>query len=157
MRRNMLALLPVVAILAACSSPGGASPSAPAASTGAPGASSSSNAATRIEVSLTDSLKIETAAPITVRAGEPVTFVVTNKGGTDHEFYLGDEAAQAAHAKEMSAMGSMAHDEPNGIGLTPGATKELTFTFPAAGSFLAGCHVNSHYAAGMKAPITVTN
>lgn len=156
MRRSLLALMPVLAILAACSSPAGGSPSAPAPSSGAPSASTGAGGATRIEVSLTDSLKIETAAPITVKAGEPVTFVVTNKGGTDHEFYLGDEAAQAAHAKEMASMG-MGHDEPNGIGVKPGVTKELTFTFPTAGAWLAGCHVNAHYAAGMKAPITVTN
>lgn len=157
MRRSLIALLPVLAIVAACSSPAAASPSAPAPSAGGPVASSSAGAATRIEVTLTDSLKIETAAPITVKAGAPVTFVVTNTGGTDHEFYLGDEAAQAAHQKEMGSMGSMAHDEPNGIGLKPGVTKELTFTFPTAGTWLAGCHVNGHYAAGMKAPITITN
>lgn len=157
MRRSLLALMPVLAILAACSSPAGGSPSAPATSAGAPSASTAAGGATRIEVSLTDALKIETAAPLTFKAGTPVTFVVTNTGGTEHEFYLGDEAAQAAHAKEMSSMGSMAHDEPNGIGVKPGATKELTFTFPTAGAWLAGCHVNAHYAAGMKAAITVTN
>lgn len=156
MRRSLFILAPVLAIIAACSSPAGASPSAPAPSSGGPSASAATGAATRIEVSLTDSLKIETAAPMTVKAGEPVTFVVTNTGGTDHEFYLGDEAAQAAHAKEMASMG-MSHDEPTGIAVKPGATKELTFTFPTAGAWLAGCHVNAHYGAGMKAPITVTN
>lgn len=157
MRRSLIALVPVLAILAACSSPAGVSPSAPAPSVGGPVASASTGATTRIEVALTDSLKIETATPITVKAGTPVTFVVTNTGGTDHEFYLGDGATQAAHQKEMASMGSMAHDVPNGIAVKPGATKELTFTFPTAGAWLAGCHVNAHYAAGMKAAITVTN
>lgn len=156
MRRSLLAL-PFLAILAACSSPAGASPSAPAPSAAGPSASTAAGGATRIEVTLTDSLKIETAAPMTFKAGAPVTFVVTNSGATDHEFFLGDEAAQAAHQKEMSGLGSMVHDEPDGIGLKPGVTKELTFTFPTAGAWLAGCHVNGHYAAGMKAPITVTN
>ena len=37
----------------------------------------------------------------------------------------------------------------------PGQTKELTVTFPAATSLLAGCHVAGHYAGGMKATVEV--
>jgi uncharacterized cupredoxin-like copper-binding protein len=55
----------------------------------------------------------------------------------------------------MAEMGGMTHDEPEGIAVAPGETKELTFTFDAAGPFLAGCHVPGHYGAGMKADITV--
>jgi uncharacterized cupredoxin-like copper-binding protein len=114
-----------------------------------------SAAATRVDVTLTDALKIEPAA-MTVPAGVPVTFVVTNSGTTDHEFYLGDEAAQAAHENEMAEMGGMAHDETEGIAVKPGETKELTYTFEEAGETLAGCHVAGHYGGGMKATITVT-
>lgn len=92
---------------------------------------------------------------MSVTAGMPVTFVVTNSGATDHEFYLGDEAAQMQHEKEMSIDG-MTHDEPAGISVKPGETKELTYTFAAAGQALAGCHVAGHYGGGMKAAITVT-
>jgi uncharacterized cupredoxin-like copper-binding protein len=91
----------------------------------------------------------------TVPAGVPVTFVVTNSGATDHEFYLGDEAAQAEHEKEMVEMGGMAHDEPEGIAVKPGEIKELTYTFAEAGKTLAGCQVAGHYGGGMKAEITV--
>jgi uncharacterized cupredoxin-like copper-binding protein len=55
-------------------------------------------------------------ATFTVPAGVPVTFVVTNMGSTDHEFYLGDEAAQAEHEEEMT-MGGMMHEDPDGISL----------------------------------------
>jgi uncharacterized cupredoxin-like copper-binding protein len=136
-------------LVAACSTGGGAttSPSAPASSI-------PSAAATRIEVTLTDSLKIDPTA-MTVPAGVPVTFVVTNSGVTDHEFYLGDAAAQAKHEKEMAEMGGMTHDEPEGIAVEPGETKELTYTFAEAGETLAGCHVVGHYGGGMKATITV--
>lgn len=92
---------------------------------------------------------------MTVPAGVPVTFVVTNRGSMEHEFYLGGEAAQAAHADEMAAMGGMSHDEPEGIGVKPGETKQLTYTFDKAGQMLAGCHVAGHYNGGMKATITV--
>jgi uncharacterized cupredoxin-like copper-binding protein len=111
-------------------------------------------AATRIEVRLTDALKIEPAV-MAVPVGVPVTFAVTNAGLIEHEFYLGDEAAQAMHDREMAA-GGMAHDEPEGIGVDPGETKELVYTFAQAGESTAGCHVVGHYGAGMKATITVT-
>ena len=150
-RRSPLLLVSVALLAAACSTGAGATASA------APGSSapSASAAATRIEVNLTDALKIEPAT-MTVQAGVPVTFVVTNSGATDHEFYLGDEEAQAAHEKEMAEMGGMGHDEPEGIAVKPGETKELTYTFAEAGETLAGCHVLGHYGGGMKATITVT-
>lgn len=150
-RRFPLLLVSATLLLAACSTGGGAttSPAAPGSS-----APSTSAAATRIEVNLTDALKIE-PAPMTVPAGVPVTFVVTNSGATDHEFYLGDEEAQAAHEKEMAEIGGMKHDEPEGIAVKPGETKELTYTFAEAGETFAGCHVAGHYGAGMKAEITV--
>jgi uncharacterized cupredoxin-like copper-binding protein len=106
-------------------------------------------------VTLTDALRIEPST-MTVSAGVPVTFVVTNSGAIEHEFYLGDEAEQAEHEKEMAAMGGMSHDEPQGIGVKPGETKELTYTFAQAGETLAGCHVVGHYGGGMKAAIMVT-
>jgi uncharacterized cupredoxin-like copper-binding protein len=146
-RRLALFLTPAVLVVAACSA-GGEATSGP--STTAPAAP-----ATRVEVTLTDALRIEPAM-MTVPAGVPVTFVVTNNGATDHEFYLGDEAAQAEHEKEMASMGGMTHDEPEGIAVKPGETKELTYTFAAAGETLAGCHVAGHYGGGMKAAITVT-
>ena len=153
MRLSRLALIPAAALLVAACSSGGGATTGPSA-TGASSAPAASAAATRIDVALTDALKIEPAS-MTVPAGVPVTFVVTNSGATDHEFYLGDEAAQAEHEKEMGAMGGMTHDEPEGIAVKPGETKELTYTFAEAGQALAGCHVAGHYAGGMKAAITV--
>ena len=148
MRLRHLSLFPaLILIVAACSGAGAtASPSAPAASASA--------APQRIEVTLSDSFTIELAST-TVPAGVPVTFVVMNAGAIDHEFYVGDEAAQAEHEEEMMA-GGMRHDEPDGISVKPGETKELIHTFEAPGEMLAGCHEPGHYTAGMKAAITVT-
>jgi uncharacterized cupredoxin-like copper-binding protein len=153
MRLPRLALVPAAALLVAACSSGGATPTASSAATSS--APSASAAATRIEVTLTDSLKIEPAS-MTVPAGVPVTFVVTNSGVTDHEFYLGDEAAQTAHEAEMQEMGAMGHDDPEGIAVDPGETRELTYTFNEPGETLAGCHVVGHYGGGMKATITIT-
>jgi uncharacterized cupredoxin-like copper-binding protein len=152
MSSRVFVLLSAASLFLAACTGGGAS----ATASTAPSASGvpSGAAATRIEVTLTDALKIEPAT-MTVPAGVPVTFVVTNTGTTEHEFYLGDDAAQAAHEVEMQA-GGMMHDDPDGISLAAGETKELTHTFDQAGATLAGCHVVGHYAGGMKATITVT-
>jgi uncharacterized cupredoxin-like copper-binding protein len=134
--------------------------------TGTPGLAATPSAATAkpsaaasplvIEVTLTDALRIEPAA-MSVPAGRPITFRVTNAGALEHEFYLGDAAAQTEHEAEMQAGGGeMTHDGPMGIGVASGTTEELTFTFPAAGDWFAGCHVTNHYSGGMRARITIT-
>ena len=112
-------------------------------------------ASNRVTVSLTDAMRIE-PEQMTVPAGQPITFVVTNTGAVDHEFTVGDEEVQDAHEQEMLDMPGMAHDEDNSIIVPPGETKELVYTFDAAGSSLAGCHIPGHYPAGMKATITIT-
>jgi uncharacterized cupredoxin-like copper-binding protein len=111
---------------------------------------------TRVDVTLTDAMRIE-PDPITAQTGVAVTFVVTNSGQIDHEFMLGDEAAQDEHEQEMLEPGAMAHDHSYAIAVKPGQTKELVYTFESAGSLLAGCHIAGHYPAGMKATVTVTD
>ncbi len=157
MDRSALILAAALAVFISGCSSGTGSTAAPSAAAASPSSTSSaSGAGTRIEVQLTDALKIQPAT-MSVRVGSPVTFVVTNTGTTDHEFFLGDEEQQAAHEQEMQEMGGMTHDEDMGIGVEPGETKELTVTFPEAGTTLAGCHVAGHYAGGMKANVEITS
>lgn len=153
MHPRRLALISMVALVVAACSSGGGSPSA-AVSPPPPESPAAGSAETRIEVTLTDALRME-PAEMTVKAGQPVTFVVTNSGAIDHEFYLGGEAAQAEQETMMQS-GEMVHDTAEGISLKAGETKELTYTFTTPGQTLAGCHVAGHYAGGMKATITVT-
>ena len=141
MNLSRIAFIPLVLLFTACT-------------TGSTASVAPSSGPTRVEVTLTDALRIEPSV-MTVPAGVPVTIIVSNAGAIDHEFYLGDEAAQADHEQEMQSMGGMMHDDANGIAVDPGETKELTFTFAEAGDTLAGCHVEGHYTAGMKAAITV--
>lgn len=151
MRVSRLALaLASVVLVAACSS--GA---APAASPMSPSAPADATVQT-VAVKLSDTLRIDPAT-MTFRAGQAVHFVITNTGTTNHEFYLGDEAAQMAHDGEMGGMAGMTHDEAQGIGVMPGETKTLDYTFAETGTYQAGCHVNGHYAAGMMSTISVTS
>ncbi len=107
-----------------------------------------------IEITAVDSFAFE-PAELTVTAGETVTFNVINDGRLVHDFTLGDQAAQDEHEAEMAEMGGMAHDQPNVVIIPAGQTMELTWTFPAAGTVLIGCHQPGHYAGGMRAQITV--
>jgi uncharacterized cupredoxin-like copper-binding protein len=142
--RRRFALLGPLLLAAACSS-SGSSPTAPPSGDGT---------STRIEVRLTDSFRIQ-PGDFRVPAGEPVTFVVTNGGVLPHEFFVGDEEAQAAQDAAVLSNGGVAEDGPDGVAVQPGATEELTITFDDPGPTLAACHIPGHYASGMKTTVTV--
>ena len=92
-----------------------------------------------------------------VRKGEAISFVFSNSGKLVHEAVVGTRAEQVAHEKEMVAMGGMAMaDEPNAIQVKPGKSKTLTYTFAKAGAYEIGCHIPSHYKAGMKIDVIVS-
>lgn len=165
--RPAAALAVLALLLAACAGPGPtwtyappserpATPASPTPGPTAPPTPPPSAAPATIAVTLTDVMRIEPMA-MEVRAGEPMTFIVTNAGKIVHEFTLGDADTQDEHEQEMIAMGGMGmtSDEPNAISVAPGETKELVFTFEMPGSSFAGCHVMGHYPAGMKATISV--
>ena len=110
---------------------------------------------------------------IMVRAGQRVTFDVTNAGKLPHEFILGDRAAQLDHEREMRAdpaggdmdMDMHAHmhmhgsdassADTGGLTVPPGQNRRLTWTFDKPGIVLYGCHILGHWAAGMHGTIMV--
>lgn len=93
-------------------------------------------------------------AAVTVKAGETVKFVFRNEGAIRHDAFLGDEAAQAEHEKEMRSEGG--HHGDDAIIVEPGKTGSLTHTFKAGDALVIGCHEPGHYVAGMKLAVTVT-
>jgi uncharacterized cupredoxin-like copper-binding protein len=116
--------------------------------------------ATRVvEIRAGDDLRFN---PDTVQAkvGETITFRIVNTAPFEHNFTLGDEAAQAEHEREMRSMPSgdamQMGDEPNSIHIQPGVSKDLTWTFTSPGTALYGCHVAGHYDAGMKGKVIVS-
>jgi uncharacterized cupredoxin-like copper-binding protein len=134
--------------------------STPSASThpvsGVGGPAEATDADRSVEVTALDTMTYE---PVTleVAAGETVTFVVTNRGHTAHEFTLGDAAMQREHADAMAHLpDGMPHDLPNSIRLEPGETKELTWRFGHAQTLEFACHEPGHYEAGMRGTIAVS-
>ena len=98
---------------------------------------------------------------LTVEAGETVRVVFTNVGKLTHDAFIGDEAAQAEHEKEMmrsddADMGHGADHGETGVTVEPGKTGRITYTFDKAGTTIIGCHQAGHYAAGMKVEVRVT-
>ncbi len=93
---------------------------------------------------------------VEVKAGETIRFVVSNRGATDHEFVIGDMAFQEQHESEMMEEGSgMMTSEPNAVVVAPGQSIDVFWRFTTPGTYVYGCHVSGHFAAGMKGEIKV--
>lgn len=86
-----------------------------------------------------------------IHVGDVVKFVVHNSGQVDHEFGIGDEAAQREHAAEMMRMPGMMHSDPNVVSVKPGETKILIWQFTKMKQrhLVFACNVPGHYQAGM--------
>jgi plastocyanin len=102
-----------------------------------------------IEVSLLDSLEIK-PSKITVEAGKPVRFIITNEGALEHDFFIGSDREQK---QRESGQGEPGPDRY--VAVPPGETVTLLYVFPSAGKTIAGCVIPGHYSAGMKATIVI--
>ena len=124
------------------------------------GGSSTASSGSTIKITMRDN-SYEPAS-IQVRKGEAVTFEFTNAGAVVHEAFIGDQAAQDAHAMEMASsssdggMAGMDHGEPGMLTVNPGKKATTNFTFNEPGTFFIGCHQPLHYEQGMKLTVTVT-
>jgi len=119
------------------------------------GAQSNSN---EVTITLTD-FGIESSRT-SFEVGVPYHFTVTNNGAINHEIMImaplsEDQMGMNMSMEEMDKMALAMIEEDE---LTPGATKTLDYTFtePAPdGTLEFSCHIEGHYVAGMKLPITV--
>jgi uncharacterized cupredoxin-like copper-binding protein len=151
MKRLLLMFLLVATALVATGC-GGEDHDAHGASQGmVPGSAASESESTReIMVEANDDLKF-VPETIEVAAGEVVTFVVENTGIVEHEFVLGDKTYQENHESVDHGTSGMR----NGVVVSGGETKRLTWRFDEAGEVLYGCHEPGHYKAGMVGTIAV--
>jgi len=100
-------------------------------------------------VTLSDSLTID-PAKMSVTAGVPVRFVVTNDGALDHTFFIGTDKEQKTREAGTGEPG-----KERFISVPPGETVDLLLTFDQPGKTIAGCTIAGHYSGGMKANITI--
>jgi uncharacterized cupredoxin-like copper-binding protein/predicted ester cyclase len=113
-----------------------------AASTGSVQAGAEKVAVTLTEFSIT-------IAPTTLHTAQPYAFVVTNQGTVAHEFVI--EQPGAVH-EPLEDGGRVAMV----VGIAPGETRTLGWTFTEPGSYQLACHEPGHYEAGQVLAFDVT-
>jgi uncharacterized cupredoxin-like copper-binding protein len=107
-----------------------------------------------IRVDMVDTMRF-TPADITVKRGETVRIVATNKGHVLHEMVLGTAQELKKHADLMKRFPEMEHDEPHMTHVQPGKSGEIVWQFTKPGEFRFGCLVPGHFEAGMVGTVTV--
>jgi uncharacterized cupredoxin-like copper-binding protein len=91
------------------------------------------------------------ASTLHVRPGATVRFVVRNTDPIEHELIVGDAATQEQHEVGTDAL----HNAPGAVSVPAGTTRATTYTFPATGPLLFGCHLPGHWAFGMRGTIVI--
>jgi len=109
-----------------------------------------SSAQKTVMVSLTDQMRINFSEDMSkIQSGTVVKFVVTNEGKIPHEFSIGNQSEQKAHAEMMRKMPSMKHADGNTVTVEPGSKKSLTWDFEGDDTVVFACNIPGHYEAGM--------
>jgi uncharacterized cupredoxin-like copper-binding protein len=153
--RRLGLLAAVASLLVGCSTAG--TPSA--APSAAPPAAASGGGGTSITAALSE-FKIELGA--TSAPAGAVSFALTNKGTTLHEFVV-FQTDLAVDKLPLTADGTIV-DEAGAAGITlvdevedieVGATPTLDVTLPA-GKYLLICNIPAHYTSGMRAEFTAS-
>lgn len=95
----------------------------------------------------------------TVPTGEEITIDITNEGSVLHEWVLlqpgvniETEAELPETEEELLADFVYVEDE-----VEAGASKTLSFTAPAAGTYQVICAIETHFDAGMEGTLTVVD
>jgi uncharacterized cupredoxin-like copper-binding protein len=107
-----------------------------------------------IAIDMTDTMRFG-PADITVKEGETIKFVVTNKGKMMHEMVIGTMDELKAHGELMKKYPGMEHDEPYMSHVSPGKKEQMVWQFTKAGEFHYACLIPGHFEAGMVGKITV--
>ncbi|RZI40057.1 plastocyanin [Herbaspirillum sp. HC18] len=93
---------------------------------------------------------------ITVRQGETIRLVASNKGAALHEMVLGTMKELKEHGQMMQKHPGMEHDEPYMAHVRPGTQEEMIWQFTQPGEYYYGCLIPGHFEAGMVGKIIVT-
>lgn len=91
---------------------------------------------------------------LSIKKGETVKLIITNKGELEHEFVMDTYEENEEH-KALMAKFDMEHDDPNSVRLDPGASAEIVWTFSNEGRFQFACLIPGHYESGMHGALDV--
>lgn len=112
------------------------------------------NVTRTIAIDMSDRMRFG-PSEITVKEGETIRFVVTNKGKMLHEMVIGTMGELKAHAEMMKKHPGMEHDEPYMAHVGAGKKQELVWQFTKGGEFYFACLIPGHFEAGMLGKIKV--
>jgi uncharacterized cupredoxin-like copper-binding protein len=90
---------------------------------------------------------------VTVPAGRPIRFVLSNEDPIDHEWIVGDEAL---HARHRTGTEPTHTSRPTEVSIDALGTRRTTVTFEKPGTYTFICHLPGHEAYGMTGTVTVT-
>ena len=107
-----------------------------------------------INVTMMDTMRFSPDR-VEVKLGETVRFAHQNAGALLHEFVIGTQKENDAHAALMVKFPGMEHSEPYMAHVGAGKTAEIVWTFNRPGEFDFACLIAGHYQAGMKGKIIV--
>jgi uncharacterized cupredoxin-like copper-binding protein len=107
-----------------------------------------------INVTMLDTMRFSPDR-VDIKLGETVRFAHKNAGGQLHEFVIGTQEENDAHAALMVKFPGMEHSEPYMAHVGAGKTAEIVWTFNRPGEFDFACLIAGHYQAGMKGKIFV--
>jgi uncharacterized cupredoxin-like copper-binding protein len=93
-------------------------------------------------------------AAISVPAGRPITFVITNTDPIDHEWIVGDEAL---HERHRTGTEPVHNARPSEVSIDATGERRTTVTFSEPGKLTFICHLPGHEAYGMVGTLTVTD
>ncbi|WP_235207430.1 cupredoxin domain-containing protein [Halomonas salina] len=108
-----------------------------------------------------------TPGELDIEPGQTVKFEITNTGNLEHEFVIGNAAAQEEHRKMMREMASGGgHDMSGGhhgdgdgmpsVAVAPGESATLVWTAPQDSSKIEfACNIPGHYESGMSGNINL--
>lgn len=92
-------------------------------------------------------------ATISVPAGRPVTFVITNSDPIDHEWIVADPAG---HQRHRSGTEPVHGGRPTEVTIPALGEVRTTVTFSTPGTERFICHLPGHEAYGMVGTLTIT-
>ena len=91
-------------------------------------------------------------ANLTVRAGEPITFVLRNDDPIEHEWIIGSGDVHERHRTGTEPY----HDQvPTEVTIPAYTTRTTTLTFEASGTLTYICHLPGHEEYGMRGTLTI--
>jgi uncharacterized cupredoxin-like copper-binding protein len=91
---------------------------------------------------------------ISVPAGRPITFIITNTDPIDHEWIVGDAALHERHRTGTEPV----HDaRPTEVSIDALKERRTVVTFAKAGTLTFICHLPGHEAYGMSGTLVVTS